>query len=134
MVPGSVCRVIPPLRQCLGQNSIFIYNPENEVNFGWKHHFNNLNTKMTHFHILKMRLLWKLGKMVAKLDSRGKISWSQFWRFFNQISFISCEKQYLCNDQGIFWCFENFLVFLIFCKKNTKICIFFSLFGLSKKI
>ena len=103
------------------------------MNFGWKHHFNNLNTKMTHFHILKMRLLWKLGKMVAKLDSRGKISWSQFWRFFNQISFISWEKQYLWNDLGVFWYFENFSSFLIFCKKNTKICIFSHFLASQKK-
>ena len=65
------------LRQSFGQNSIFFNNAQNELTFDSKHCFCDLNIKMTHYHILTMRLLWKLKKIAAKMVSRGKIIWPQ---------------------------------------------------------
>ena len=66
------------LRQCSGEKSIFFNNATNELLFGRKHCFYDLNIKMVHFCTFIMRLLWKLGKIAAILDSRRRKKRSQF--------------------------------------------------------
>ena len=66
------------LRQCSGEKSIFFNNATNEILFGRKHCFYDLNIKMVHFCTFIMRLLWKLGKIAAILDSRRRKKRSQF--------------------------------------------------------
>ena len=99
------------LRQCSGEKSIFFNNATNELLFGRKHCFYDLNIKMVHFCTFIMRLLWKLGKIAAILDSRRRKKWSQFWIFCYQIFNISKKLQYLQTYQRDFWNFEKNLFF-----------------------
>ena len=116
------------LRQCSGEKSIFFNNATNELLFGRKHCFYDLNIKMVHFCTFIMRLLWKLGKIAAILDSRRRKKRSQFWIFCYQIFNISKKLQYLQTDQRDFWNFEKKSIFLIFCQKWHKNMRFFIVF------
>ena len=116
------------LRQCFGEKSIFFNNATNELLFGRKHCFYDLNIKMVHFCTFIMRLLWKLGKIAAILDSRRRKKRSQFWIFCYQIFNISKKLQYLQTDQRDFWNFEKKSIFLIFCQKWHKNMRFFIVF------
>ena len=99
------------LRQCSGEKSIFFNNATNELLFGRKHCFYDLNIKMVHFCTFIMRLLWKLGKIAAILDSRRRKKRSQFWIFCYQIFNISKKLQYLQTYQRDFWNFEKKSIF-----------------------
>ena len=116
------------LRQCSGEKSIFFNNATNELLFGRKHCFYDLNIKMVHFCTFIMRLLWKLGKIAAILDSRRRKKRSQFWIFCYQIFNISKKLQYLQTYQRDFWNFEKKSIFLIFCQKWHKNMRFFIVF------
>ena len=116
------------LRQCSGEKSIFFNNATNEILFGRKHCFYDLNIKMVHFCTFIMRLLWKLGKIAAILDSRRRKKRSQFWIFCYQIFNISKKLQYLQTYQRDFWNFEKKSIFLIFCQKWHKNMRFFIVF------
>ena len=116
------------LRQCSGEKSIFFNNATNELLFGRKHCFYDLNIKMVHFCTFIMRLLWKLGKIAAILDSRRRKKRSQFWIFCYQIFNISKKLQYLQTDQRDFWNFEKKSIFLFFCQKWHKNMRFFIVF------
>ena len=119
------------LRQCSGEKSIFFNNATNELLFGRKHCFYDLNIKMVHFCTFIMRLLWKLGKIAAILDSRRRKKRSQFWIFCYQIFNISKKLQYLQTYQRDFWNFEKKSIFLIFCQKWHKNMRFFIVFRIS---
>ena len=116
------------LRQCSGEKSIFFNNATNELLFGRKHCFYDLNIKMVHFCTFIMRLLWKLGKIAYILDSRRRKKRSQFWIFCYQIFNISKKLQYLQTYQRDFWNFEKKSIFLIFCQKWHKNMRFFIVF------
>ena len=124
----SVPTVPATLRQCSGEKSIFFNNATNELLFGRKHCFYDLNIKMVHFCTFIMRLLWKLGKIAYILDSRRRKKRSQFWIFCYQIFNISKKLQYLRTDQRDFWNFEKKSIFLIFCQKWHKNMRFFIVF------
>ena len=124
----GMCLLVDALRQCSGEKSIFFNNATNELLFGRKHCFYDLNIKMVHFCTFIMRLLWKLGKIAAILDSRRRKKRSQFWIFCYQIFNISKKLQYLQTYQRDFWNFEKKSIFLIFCQKWHKNMRFFIVF------
>ena len=98
----TVKKIMKQLRQCLGDNSIFFNNRTNELLFGRKHCWCDVNTKMAHFHTINKRLLWKPGKIAEILDSRRKSKRSQFLIFWNQILHLNFKNQYLPTDQSFF--------------------------------
>ena len=107
-----------PLRQCLGENSIFFNNRTNELLFGRRHCGCDVSTKTAHFHTLNKRLLWKPEKIAEILDSLRKSKRSEFLIFWNQILYLNFKKQYLRTDQSFFWYFEK-KIKALFWKKIT---------------